>query len=133
MIRSAAQRFTFVEVAETLWSSKRGLPGAEILDESSRPGSGQRSEEYRGKLRGMFTFPFSLTLPASVTISDHGPKETYYIPSTFKDRAVSVNYKLVATVTRGRFTAEHLYAFPAFFFRRLRGAAEGRMLTPVHG
>ena len=110
MIRSAPQRFTFVRVEKTLWAPRFGNPDEAAANDTSDPATAsatQRPSEFNGKLRGTFTFPFSLALPPSVVISDHGPKEMYDIPSTFKDRAASVNYKLVAIVNRGLFTAEH--------------------------
>ncbi|OCH95904.1 hypothetical protein OBBRIDRAFT_809459 [Obba rivulosa] len=86
---------TFLKITHTLWDAKEST--------STKP-------------KGKHTWPFSVSVPSEVAISDKfrpkQPLKTYPLPPTFSERAspAYVDYKLVVTVRRGAFKVNHTLA-----------------------
>ncbi|KII85090.1 hypothetical protein PLICRDRAFT_45202 [Plicaturopsis crispa FD-325 SS-3] len=81
----------FLEISEDLWTPSMGIPG-----ETSSPSS--------SKLKGHFSWPFSLTLPRETTLVEKkgSPPVTFALPPTFSERAspAYIDYRIVATIKR---------------------------------
>ena len=99
---AAQDKYLFAEASQKLWLPEFGDPGTvEISAGGHKP-----ARKFKGKMRGQFTFPFSLTLPSVIPLKQ-GPYTQYSLPSTFNGVRVSISYTIVARVTRGLFTSEH--------------------------
>ena len=93
-----SNRHTFMDVTETLWTSKEGIPQFSELSSCGLPKD--------GKLRGKFTFHFTLHLPQVLALesSHHNdPRRTYELPRswTSKTSPASIDYDVCVTVVRG--------------------------------
>ncbi|KAI0067293.1 hypothetical protein BV25DRAFT_1795158 [Artomyces pyxidatus] len=73
----------------------------DVLEPVWTPGGSATSE----KLKGKYTWPFSIRLPVdtSVSLTPKSTPQRYPLPPTFSERAspAYIDYKLVATVRRG--------------------------------
>ncbi|KAJ7285202.1 hypothetical protein C8J57DRAFT_1290710 [Mycena rebaudengoi] len=90
-----SEALTFVEVGATLWSKDTG---------EFRTGSSSSMEH---KLSGQHVWPFTLELPAAVTLpaTRYSSAGTFALPQTFLERRVqtSVQYSLLVSIIRSRF------------------------------
>ena len=97
MTLGAQDNFVFVEVDQKLWGPEHGDPGSVGVTTATH-----KASKFKGKLRGAYAFPFSLTLPSTVPLK-HGPYDQYTTPSTFNGLRISIGYMIQAKVTRGGF------------------------------
>ena len=90
----------FMQKTEQLWSPETGYPT--LAETPATEGSDQRLHGYKGKLRGKFSWSFSIELPRSIEWK-RGEAAEYSMPASFLQRQsrVSVNYRISATVVRG--------------------------------
>lgn len=104
---------TFVDECTTLWSKEMGDP--RYPDSSS-------NGRYSGKLMGSYTFPFSITLPSTVTLPLAGSSSTsstpgasgpFRLPETFLERQsqVTVQYDMELNILRSRFRVDSRYVY----------------------
>ncbi|EMD36827.1 hypothetical protein CERSUDRAFT_83847 [Gelatoporia subvermispora B] len=95
---SATDVFTFLQLSEELWSPSMGLP---------TPTAGTTSSvKSNGRLRGSFSWQFSLALPTVVDMKwRSGSSEPCSLPPSFSERMarVHIQYQLLASVRRGLF------------------------------
>ena len=106
MILTGTDRFRFTRVIRRLWAQENGYPT--IAGETQSDG---RPHEFKGKLHGDFSWPFSVSLPRTVKL-EHGEFSQYSLPGTFVEKSIysrmSIVYRMLAVVTRGLFTTEHM-------------------------
>ncbi|KZT29753.1 hypothetical protein NEOLEDRAFT_1106344 [Neolentinus lepideus HHB14362 ss-1] len=83
----------FFRLEHTIWSTFMGHPRDTGNSESS-------SEEYNAKLKGSYSWPFSIDVPREVHIKGIA----YPLPPTFQDRNVqcTVQYNIIVHLARGR-------------------------------
>ncbi|KAI0783254.1 hypothetical protein C8Q75DRAFT_836178 [Abortiporus biennis] len=96
---SATDAYTFLQIHKELWSVSRGEPP--IL-----PSNNAATSTFNGKLRGIFRWPFSFTLPANVSIkTPQGRAESFRVPPSFSERMsrVHIQYQLIVQIRRGKF------------------------------
>ncbi len=61
-----------------------------------------------GKLSGQVSYPFKFVLPDDVTIRESNWAMVYPVPPRFHEKGVMyIDYKIVVTVRRGRFSADN--------------------------
>jgi hypothetical protein len=98
-----SEALTFVEVGATLWSKDTG---------EFRTGSSSSMEH---KLSGQHVWPFTLELPAAVTLpaTRYFSAGTFALPQTFLERRVqtSVQYSLLVSIIRSRFRVNSKQVF----------------------
>ncbi|KAJ7364355.1 hypothetical protein DFH08DRAFT_682183 [Mycena albidolilacea] len=84
---------TFLEVASTLWSKENGDP--------------RNPDSSCGKLCGHYEWPFTLEIPAAVTLAatNHFRAGTFHLPQSYLERRfpTSIQYFLVVHIDRSRF------------------------------
>ncbi|KAA1477189.1 hypothetical protein DENSPDRAFT_884883 [Dentipellis sp. KUC8613] len=93
-----------------------GIRGVMITVQAGATGVGQRLEIFMetsqtlwsqpsGKLQGNHTWPFSITLPREIAISEsrNAPPRVYQLPPRFSERGslAHIDYKLFVTIRRG--------------------------------
>lgn len=94
----------FLSLSQIIWSRSMGDPRA--------PSASVSGASFSEKLRGDYSWPFTLTLPRDVTLlpksNNKGPAETFFLPPTFLERSTkaSIQYDIHAEVRRGRFRAD---------------------------
>ncbi|KAJ7158557.1 hypothetical protein C8R46DRAFT_394581 [Mycena filopes] len=90
---------TFLELPMTLWSRSMGDP--------RNPGGGKWSE----KLRGQYVWPFSISLPPTVTLAAAVGRveEVFRLPQTFFERHTrgQIEYEVVVRFTRTKLRSDH--------------------------
>lgn len=82
--------------------------------QGSQPGS----PKFSGKLRGEYAWPFTMKIPAHVTLpSPSGVQESWRVPPSFSERLarVHIQYQLICHFRRGKFRVDSKYAFLCFF------------------
>lgn len=101
-------RYGFVENADVLWSAPvkgehLNHPGEVSLD----------AHPSKGKLKGSFHWPFTLTLPRTVDLpAKGGGFQMFRVPCSLIRRGVSlvINYRIIATLSHGTvFKPDHVY------------------------
>ena len=61
-----------------------------------------------GKLSGQISYPFKFVLPDDVTIYESNWAMVYPVPPKFHEKGIMyIDYKIVVTVRRGRFSADN--------------------------
>ena len=96
--------YTFMDIKQPLWKLEHGYPtiaGGYV--------AGEVPVEFKGKLKGVFSWPFSIDLPREVEVN-HGNFSTYPLPASymFNRSWGRFMYKIFAKVTRGRFGGVHM-------------------------
>jgi hypothetical protein len=77
------------------------------------------SEKQSSKLKGRYSWPFNLTLPGEVLVSEgKGQQGRYHLPPTVSERAspAYIDYRLVVTVKRGTLKVNQTYVHQAAWF-----------------
>ncbi len=91
---------TFLHISEQLWPHS---PGSE---------TDQRNRQHAKKLRGEFSWPFSIHLPGQIKVYSMatGTEEAYLLPPAFSGRwdRVTINYRIQACIGRGRLRGDRL-------------------------
>ncbi|KAF8523602.1 hypothetical protein JB92DRAFT_2884404 [Gautieria morchelliformis] len=108
----------FLKKEITLWSTSMGDP------RTGNTGIGS------SKLKGDYVWPFSIALPDTVATSavKRGPLSVYPLPPSFSARADGTSlcyleYKVVATIRRGRLRVDHSLSTTITYLPRSRPAA----------
>ncbi|CAL1710189.1 unnamed protein product [Somion occarium] len=97
MTTSATDVYSFLLISQDLWTKAMGDPS---------PTAQSSSSKFSGKLRGDYSWPFSFTIPAHVTLANQsGTQETWRIPPSFSERLtrVHIQYQLICHLRRGKF------------------------------
>lgn len=87
----------FLEISQELWSTAKGDPRAPPLASPTR---------FTGKLRGLYSWPFSISLPETVALNiPGGGAETVHLPPSFHKRLArgTVQYRIEALIKRSGF------------------------------
>ncbi|EKM55932.1 uncharacterized protein PHACADRAFT_184666 [Phanerochaete carnosa HHB-10118-sp] len=95
LISDANARYVFAEDSRVLWVAPA---------QSERRSITPRSLFYKGKLKGSFTWPFTLGLPRTVVLPDgKGPSRIFTLPCSFSTRYVNVTilYRIVVIIDHG--------------------------------
>ncbi|KAI0634594.1 hypothetical protein C8Q77DRAFT_768334 [Trametes polyzona] len=93
MTSSAMDVLTFVQTSQILWS------------QSDSPSS----STHPGKLRGAYSWPYSISLPEYCVLkSSNRVNQQYPLPASFSERMarVHIQYQIVVTVHRSRFRVD---------------------------
>lgn len=99
-------QYTFAEDSRVIWTAPaKGealiLPG---VDASS-------SYPFKGKVKGRFQLPFTLSLPQTVELAGDKGTKSYRLPCSLSLRftSVTVNYRIFTTINHGTlFSPDHM-------------------------
>ncbi|KZS92454.1 hypothetical protein SISNIDRAFT_510742 [Sistotremastrum niveocremeum HHB9708] len=107
----------------TLWSTEMGDP-KNPTPVPEVGGSKSKVKAASPKLKGTYSWDFSITLPEETQASDtpKGPKRTFPLPPSFTERgsAAYVDYKLTVTIKRGSFRVDNTLATSVAHYPRRR-------------
>ncbi|KAL4249707.1 hypothetical protein ABKN59_006108 [Abortiporus biennis] len=97
---SAEEKIPIVTVSSELWSINRGDP--------SSPSSPSTSNStFNGKLKGRYTFRFSLDIPSKTTATrkGRGLEEEFSLPPSYQEKNMrcTIDYRVFVTIKRGAF------------------------------
>ena len=107
LITDSYAQYTFVENTDVIWSAPpKGeaftLPGRDL----------SANQPFKGKLKGRFRLPFTLSLPKTVELaSDEGKVGKFQLPCSLSLRFtnVTINYRVYATINHGTlFKPDHM-------------------------
>lgn len=103
--------YTFLSVPETLWAQENG------------------------KISGTYSWSFSINVPHEVDIPGNAqtPAKSYPLPPRFSERGsqAHIDYRIVVSVRRRRFSADSTYAF-TFFHARMANNRVGSQVIYTH-
>ncbi|KAJ6531971.1 hypothetical protein B0H19DRAFT_1242118 [Mycena capillaripes] len=96
-----SEMVTFIDVPTTLWSRSMGDPR-----NPGREGTGNKWSE---KLKGKYVWPFSISLPQTVSLPFAGREETFRLPQTFFERHTrgQIEYEVAVRFTRTKLRSDH--------------------------
>ncbi|CAK5268372.1 unnamed protein product [Mycena citricolor] len=96
-----SEMFTFFELPTTLWTRSMGDP--------RNPSVSDRPTKWGEKLKGAYTWPFSVTLPATVTLPVGRREEVFPLPQTFFERhtRARIKYELSVRFQRTGLRTDH--------------------------
>lgn len=119
---SKGERFTFLDVSETLWSQDMGDPRTHQLDtassRSTEQSDGPHSHVERGspskftpKLFGNFVWKFQLKFPKEVSLRNGKEVGTYSLLQTQSERhtRACVRYEVIVCFVRGKLRSDNKY------------------------
>ena len=103
--------YTFLSVSEPLWA------------------------QTNGKISGTYSWSFSINVPREVVIpgTAQTPEKSYPLPPRFSERGsqAHIDYRIVVSVRRRRFSADSTYAFTFFHARMATDLSDLRLFTPI--
>jgi len=92
---------TFVELPTTLWSRSMGDP--------RNPSSDGNRAKWSDKLKGTYVWPFSITLPPTVSLPFVEREEVFRLPESFFERHTrgQIEYEIAVRFTRAKLRSDH--------------------------
>jgi len=109
--QSAVEKFTFVEVSSTLWSTTMGNRRLESVGNSATGSDpGMITGEFTSKLEGEYIWDFSLNLPKEIIVPSglHNEPQVFNLPQTFYERhtRVRIVYEVALRIVRRKLRAD---------------------------
>ncbi|KAJ6576648.1 hypothetical protein DFH09DRAFT_1361547 [Mycena vulgaris] len=97
---TAREMVAFIDLPITLWSRSMGDP--------RQPGS-NRNNKWNEKLRGKYVWPFSISMPRTVSLPFCGRDEVFRLPQTFFERhtRARIEYEVSVRFTRPKLRSDH--------------------------
>ncbi|KAJ3564407.1 hypothetical protein NP233_g8318 [Leucocoprinus birnbaumii] len=105
----ASGQFTFFEVIQTVWSRAMGDPRKGNVHATA--GATRSSSPHNEKLRGTFSWPFSLEMPREVIVSSKMMRtgsNLFRLPESYFERhgRASIRYEVCVRFVRGHFRSD---------------------------
>ncbi|KAJ7678978.1 hypothetical protein DFH06DRAFT_502634 [Mycena polygramma] len=112
---------TFIHLSNTLWSRSMGDP--------RNPGSDGNGSKWSEKLKGKYVWPFSITLPQTVSMSFGGRDEEFRLPQTFFERHTrgQIEYEVAVRFTRAKLRSDHRLSTTLNYMPRSRPSPPSRL------
>ncbi|KAF9048580.1 hypothetical protein BJ165DRAFT_1343134 [Panaeolus papilionaceus] len=106
---SKGERFTFLDVSETLWSQDMGDPRTHQLDTASSRSTEQSDGPHSHKLFGNFVWKFQLKFPKEVSLRNGKEVGTYSLLQTQSERhtRACVRYEVIVCFVRGKLRSDN--------------------------
>ncbi|KAJ6513063.1 hypothetical protein C8R45DRAFT_1088145 [Mycena sanguinolenta] len=94
-----SEMVTFIDLPTTLWSRSMGDP--------RNPTNG--GNKWSEKLKGKYVWPFSISLPPTVSVPYLGRNEVFRLPETFFERHTrgQIEYEIAVRFTRAKLRSDH--------------------------
>ncbi|KAF7336764.1 hypothetical protein MVEN_02111600 [Mycena venus] len=96
-----SEMVTFIDLPTTLWSRSMGDP--------RKPSSDGNRNKWSEKLKGKYVWPFSISLPPTVTLPFAGQEEIFRLPESFFERHTrgQIEYEVAVRFTRAKLRSDH--------------------------
>lgn len=93
---------SFLNINHDIWNPALGHP----TDDKASP----------SKLKGRFSWPFSIHLPSATSVKDGKGSKNFSLPPSFSERASTayIDYKIAVTIKRSALKINQMYACPLF-------------------
>ncbi|KAF8206243.1 hypothetical protein K438DRAFT_1756332 [Mycena galopus ATCC 62051] len=114
-----SEMVTFIDLPMTLWSRSMGDP--------RNPGAG--GDKWSEKLKGTYVWPFSISLPPTVSLPFAGRDQVFRLPETFFERHTrgQIEYEVAVRFTRAKLRSDHKLSTTLMYIPLFRPGPPSRL------